>query len=253
MLAVIILLISHWYLSLFCQTFFLHRYSAHQMFKLNNFWEKFFFILTYISQGPSFLNPRAYSILHQRHHYYSDTEKDPHSPHFSKNPIQMMMSTLKEYQVIKNLTSEDLENFIEKGFPIWPAFERFVNFANKFLSFKILWFVVYLLIYIWIDPPLWAYALIPFHLIVGPIQGAAVNWFGHTFGYRNYPLQDKSTNAFPFEILLMGELFQNNHHKYPKSTNFAVRWFEFDPTHYIIIVFKYLRILQQPTKVSLKG
>ncbi|MEC7181649.1 MAG: acyl-CoA desaturase, partial [Bdellovibrionota bacterium] len=43
-LTVLIFLIIHWYLSLFCQSFFLHRYAAHRMFKMNSFFEKFFYI-----------------------------------------------------------------------------------------------------------------------------------------------------------------------------------------------------------------
>ncbi|HET6267738.1 MAG TPA: acyl-CoA desaturase, partial [Acidobacteriota bacterium] len=27
--------IGHWFLSLFCQTFFLHRYAAHRMFTMS--------------------------------------------------------------------------------------------------------------------------------------------------------------------------------------------------------------------------
>ena len=41
---IFVFLILHWYLSLFGQTFFLHRYSAHKMFTMNKFWEKFFYI-----------------------------------------------------------------------------------------------------------------------------------------------------------------------------------------------------------------
>ena len=43
MYAVLAAFVGHWYLSLFCQTFFLHRYSAHKMFTMNKFWEKFFY------------------------------------------------------------------------------------------------------------------------------------------------------------------------------------------------------------------
>ncbi|MCS6833869.1 MAG: acyl-CoA desaturase, partial [Flammeovirgaceae bacterium] len=43
-MAVLIFLVTHWYLSLFSQTFFLHRYAAHALFKMNKFWERFFYL-----------------------------------------------------------------------------------------------------------------------------------------------------------------------------------------------------------------
>ena len=33
---------------------------------------------------------------------------------------------------------------------------------------------------------------------------------------------------------MLGELFQNNHHKRPNSANFAAKWFEFDPVYPIM-------------------
>ena len=82
---ILIFFIFHWYLSLFFQTFFLHRYVSHNMFKMNTFWEKAFFIATFIAQGSSFLNPVAYGLLHRKHHEHSDTNKDPHSPLYYNN------------------------------------------------------------------------------------------------------------------------------------------------------------------------
>ena len=66
--------IIHWYVSLFSQTFFLHRYSAHKMFLMNKFWEKVFYVLTWIFQGSSYLSPYAYGIMHRYHHAYADTD-----------------------------------------------------------------------------------------------------------------------------------------------------------------------------------
>src|SRR5690242_19469500 len=69
--------VLHWQLSIFAQTFFLHRYCAHRMFTMSKGWERFFYLFTYISQGSSFLVPRGYAILHRMHHAYSDTPQDP--------------------------------------------------------------------------------------------------------------------------------------------------------------------------------
>jgi len=58
---------------------------------------------------------------------------------------------------------------------------------------------------------------------MGPVHGAIVNWCGHKYGYKNFDNGDASRNSLPFDFLTGGELFQNNHHKFAMSPNFAVR------------------------------
>ena len=43
---------------------------------------------------------------------------------------------------------------------------------------------------------------------------------------------------------MMGELFQNNHHKSPNTPNFARRWFELDPTWPVIRLLNALHIIR---------
>ncbi|MEP6514146.1 MAG: acyl-CoA desaturase, partial [Parafilimonas sp.] len=93
MIAILIFFTLHWFLSLFFHSFFLHRYASHQMYTTTKKWEKIFYFSTWFAQGSSFLMPRAYGVLHRMHHVYSDTEKDPHSPHFFKDVWQMMRHT----------------------------------------------------------------------------------------------------------------------------------------------------------------
>ena len=97
MVAILVLFVLHWQLSVFCQTFFLHRYGAHRMFTMSKGWERFFYLLTYVTQGSSFLNPRGYAILHRMHHAFSDTEKDPHSPRNFRDVFSMMWATKKRW------------------------------------------------------------------------------------------------------------------------------------------------------------
>src|SRR5688572_25771193 len=95
--AIVGFLVGHWVLSVFFQTFFLHRYGAHRMFTMSPAWERFFHLCTYVFQASSYLNPRGYAILHRMHHAYSDTPGDPHSPRVHRNPWRMMNHTRDLY------------------------------------------------------------------------------------------------------------------------------------------------------------
>ena len=88
---------AHWYLSLFTQSFFNHRYAAHRMFTMSKGVEKFFYVISWVFQGSSYLSPRAYGIMHRMHHAYADTELDPHSPKYDANLFAMMWRTRNTY------------------------------------------------------------------------------------------------------------------------------------------------------------
>ena len=209
------------------------------MFKMNIFWERFFYLLLLISQGSSFLNPRAYAILHRMHHAYSDTEKDPHSPHFFKDVFGMMIATKNMYLAYL-LHKIEPEPAFRGNYPEWPIIDR--------IGDSWIWRIACGLFYIWFYVTFaiswWMFLLLPVHFLMGPIHGAIVNWCGHKYGYSNHDNDDHSKNSLPWDFLLMGELFQNNHHKRPNSPNFATRWWEFDPTYPMMKVMHWLRIIK---------
>ncbi|HKQ69912.1 MAG TPA: acyl-CoA desaturase [Polyangiaceae bacterium] len=241
MLPIIVFFVVHYSLTIFCQTFYLHRYGAHRMFTMSKGVERFFHLLTAVSQGSSFLIPRPYAILHREHHAYSDTAKDPHSPHVYKGIGKMMWQTKERYEGIGRRTIQPEARF-EGGYPEWPAVDRFFNGWPSRIAFG----TAYTLFYMAFAPH-WAYfLLLPIHYIMGPIHGAIVNYCGHMIGYRNFetPHGDKSRNTLIFDFVTWGELFQNNHHARSMSPNFASRWFEVDPTYPIIRVLAFLRIIK---------
>ena len=98
------------------------------MFTMNKFWEKFFYLFSWITQGSSYLNARAYAILHRMHHAYSDTEKDPHTPHFFKDVYTMMMHTKKIYNDVLNKRVVVEEKF-DRNFPEYPAIDKVAKFG----------------------------------------------------------------------------------------------------------------------------
>jgi len=238
-MAVLIFFVLHWYLSLFCQTFFLHRYAAHSAFQMSRGWEKFFYILTFITQGSSYMSARTYALLHRLHHAYTDTEDDPHSPTYSKNAIDLMNQTRKKYADIYNRKVVVEEKFL-KNLPDWKAFDRI---AHPWFT-RLLWIVAYVAFYIYFATAPWQYIFLPLTILIGPVHGGIINWFAHKYGHTNFAMNNTSKNLFYIDVLMLGEAYHNNHHKFPSSINFGVKRNEIDPIYFIIVLFNRLGIIR---------
>jgi len=234
---------GHWLASVFFQTFFLHRYAAHRQFTLSPRWERIFYVATWLAQGSSYLVPRGYAILHREHHAFSDSERDPHSPHVFHNVMSMMLHTKERYAGFVHREIEPEPRF-DGGYPEWERMDRIGNSWWVRIGFG----AAYTLFYVSFAPSAIYFVLLPAHFLMGPIHGAIVNWCGHKYGYRNFEVNDRSRNTLPFDFLTLGELFQNNHHKAGMSPNFGVRWFELDPTYLAILGFSALGILDLPDR-----
>lgn len=237
-MAIALFFVGHWTLSVFFQTFFLHRYAAHRMFKVSKGWERAFYLMTYLTQGSSFLVPRGYAVLHRMHHAFSDTPKDPHSPRNHGGLMSMMWATKKKYHDLAHGVVSPEARF-EGGYPEWKLVDRLgQSWIGRFA-----WMALYTLFYVKFATAPWMFALLPIHFVMGPVHGAIVNWCGHKYGYRNFDSDDDSRNTLAFDFVTLGELFQNNHHKFGMSPNFAVRRFEVDPTWQVMRLLHWLRII----------
>ena len=240
MTAILIFFAAHWYLSLFFHSFFLHRYGTHRMFAMSRGWEKVFYLMTFLMQGSAFLHPRTYALMHRMHHAYADTERDPHSPHNFKNVVGMMLRTAATYRGIMSGRLVVADEF-QGNVPEWKAIEKIVQ--NRLIGIAFAGF--YVAFYVVFAPSPWFYLLLPIHFIMGPVQGAIVNWGGHKYGYVRYKnLGDKSRNTLPFDFLTLGELYQNNHHQSPENPNLGHRWYEIDVTYLITLLLDRLGIVR---------
>ena len=209
------------------------------MFTMNPFWEKFWYVYTWVLQGSSYLNARAYAILHRMHHAYSDTEKDPHTPHFFKEVFSMMWHTRKVYNGVREGTWEVEEKFL-KNYPAYPKVDKIADSWFSRIGFG----AAYVVFYYFFATEWWMFLFLPIHFLMGPIQGAVVNWAGHKYGYRNYAENDHSKNTLIFDFIMLGELFQNNHHHAGARPNFASKWWEFDPVFPVIKFMNWIGMIK---------
>ncbi len=239
MTMIIAFFILSWYLSLFMQTTFMHRYASHRMFTMGPKTEKVFFVLSWLFQGPSYLSANAYGILHRMHHANTDTEDDPHSPSYDRSMLAMMWRTAIIYTEILSKKRAIDPRYL-KNLPTWDTFDRF---ASSWKS-RVAWGILYFAFYVWASPPIWMYALLPIQWAMGPVHGAIINWCAHKWGYRNFNTKDTSKNFLPLDLLMIGESYHNNHHANQKSPNFGTRFFEIDLSYQVIRLLNWIGIIK---------
>tara|TARA_B100000508_G_scaffold98015_2_gene76889 strand:+ start:15360 stop:16142 length:783 start_codon:yes stop_codon:yes gene_type:complete len=235
MVVIILFFLFAWYGGLMFQSGFHHRYAAHAQYTLSPFKEKLMFILSWLFMGPNYLSPYGYGVMHRQHHAYPDTPKDPHSPKYDKNVFNMMWKTKVYYSAIANDKIEVEERFI-KGVPRWDFFDKF---GRSWVS-RLMWATIYIYIfYVFVPEGMWyLWLLLPLMLFMAPIHGAIINWGAHVWGYTNFKVNDTSKNLMPFDFLMWGESYHNNHHKLGGSANFGgQRWHEIDPLYIVMLFF----------------
>lgn len=197
----------------------LHRYYSHKSFEFRySIIKKLFtFISVIMCRG----SPIGWVYIHRLHHGFSDTDKDPHSP---KNLGFKLFS-------LKHLTnhSDKINKFLVKDLMT----EEQLNLNKHYLLYVFSYILLLAIVDIQLVYFLWA---LPVVLV--QISQNSFNYFGHTFGYRNFKTNDNSTNnifLFPF---IMGDAWHNNHHKNPALISNKIKSFEIDPAAAIINLIK---------------
>lgn len=191
-----------------------HRMLSHRGYETSRFFKLFGLLLGTLGLNASAL---VWIAMHREHHANSDTMDDPHSPSF-KGFIQCYFGVAMyqpKLKYAKDLLRDKDVMFFHKNYFL-------INIAYDVILFLI-------------NPEF----VIWFHLIPAAIMwhaDAAINYFAHlpTFGYRNYDTNDDSRNSQLVAFLTAGEGYHNNHHKDPKSVNFAHKKNEFDITGWFV-------------------
>src|SRR5690349_19786319 len=198
-------------------TIYLHRCQAHRALDLHASVSHFFRFWLWLTTG---MITKEWAAIHRKHHAKCETVEDPHSPQvlginrvlFGGVVLYVKESynkeTMKRYG---HGTPDDwLEHNVYTPLNKWGiVLCLFADIALfGVLPGAIIWGVQML----WI--PFWA--------------AGVINGIGHWWGYRNFVTEDASTNITNIAAWIGGEELHNNHHAYPTSAKFSIRWYEFD-------------------------
>ena len=78
----------------------------------------------------------------------------------------------------------------------------------------------------------------------------SINSVCHFFGTRRFEVDDHSTNVFWLAPLSFGESWHHNHHAFPRSAMHGLRWWEVDPTAWVIRGMKALGLAWNVVEIS---
>ena len=148
------------------------------------------------------------------------------------------MSQIKYNDILNDRAG--IEPKFIKGVPYYEFLEKL---GSKWFI-RLAWGTLYTLFYLKFATNPWEYLLLPIHFLMGPVHGVIINWFAHKYGYVNFKVNDTAKNLLPFDFLMMGESYHNNHHKLGGRANFGIKWHEFDPTYPIILLLNLLHIIK---------
>ena len=217
---IIIMIVSFYVLNILGIWMTLHRYYSHKSFEFKNDFLKWAFTILASLAGRG--SPLGWVYLHRKHHAYSDTEKDPHSPKylgyklFGFNHYKKQEEEKMQVFMIKDMMSKE-HLFIHKWYIL-----IILSFVALFASIN-----VELLYFVWI---------VPAFLI--QISQFNFNYFGHMYGYRSFETSDDSRNNKWLFPILLGEAWHNNHHYDAKNYSMKKKSYEYDPMSKIIEIIK---------------
>lgn len=179
---------------------------------------------------------KVWVAVHRKHHAFSDSPQDPHSPvvhGFWKvllaSPVLIMGSAKADPAMIESLGRDTPDDWVEQ-----QVYSRY-----PFLGLG-LFLLLNCVLFGW-----WG-ILVTFVVgIATPMLGAgALNSVGHGVGYHTHANNDVSSNMIPIGIVLAGEELHNNHHKHPANAKFSEKWYEFDLGWVYLSILKRLNLVK---------
>jgi stearoyl-CoA desaturase (delta-9 desaturase) len=194
---------------------------------------------------------------HRKHHTFTDEEGDPHSPHAGRGAgLRGMVTGLWHAHVgwlfethgqasSRRFAPDLLEDApmrrINRGFPLLALGSLAVPFVlGVALSGGSL-------VAGGLSALLWG-GLVRIFLVHHITW--SINSICHFFGRRRFDTDDESTNVFWLALPSLGEAWHHNHHAFPRSAFHGLRWWELDPSGWLILALERVGLAWDVVKVT---
>jgi fatty-acid desaturase len=219
-----------------CMTY--HRLLTHRSFVCRP--KAFEYFLTILGCCASEGGAIGWVADHRRHHAFSDTDEDAHTPRRSFGWAHMF------WFMTPDISSRHTPEYYQKWAPDLERDKVHVFLDKNHLVFPLLMFLGLYLIGNLFTPKLGMSWLVwgGFLRTVLVLHATwLVNSATHVWGYRTHPTRDDSTNLWWVAIVTYGEGWHNNHHAYQTSARHGIRWWEVDMTYMAIKALSYVGLV----------
>ena len=228
-----------------------HRLLTHRSFQTYKPVEYTLAILGSLAvQGPVI----SWVADHRKHHAHTDHEGDPHSPHGHGSGLRGAVAglwyahmgwlfhvsgTSDHARYARELDEDRGMRAIHRTFGLWVTVGILMPAALGYA----------------LDPTL--EGALTAALWGGPVRIFAlhhvtwsINSVCHFFGTRRFDVDDHSTNVFWLSLLSFGESWHHNHHAFPRSARHGLRWWEVDPTAWLIRGMRRVKLAWNVVEIS---
>jgi stearoyl-CoA desaturase (delta-9 desaturase) len=228
-----------------------HRLLTHRSFQTHR-WVEYVLAITgsMAVQGPVM----SWVADHRKHHAHTDQEGDPHSPHGHGTGVRGAVAGLwyahmgwlfdragqaEHRRYAKDLYEDRGMRLIHSAFGLWVLIGLAIPFAVGYAVDGTIGGAV--------TAAAWGGAVRVFmlHHVTWSINSVC-----HFFGRRRFDVDDESTNVFWLAPLSFGESWHHNHHAFPRSAMHGLRWWEVDPTAWLIRGMKRARLAWNVVEIT---
>lgn len=228
------LLLGMYFLTAVGITVGFHRLFVHHSFETYT-WIKF--VLTILGSMAVEDPMLKWVAIHRRHHQYSDTLDDPHSPQHEGHGLLGLLRGFWHAHIgwffmpdppdldhyVKDLRASRALRVASALFPLWVVLGLVLP--------AVLGGIITLSWQGALTGLIWGGLVRVFlvHHVTWSVNSAC-----HLWGFRTYRSHDQSRNNILFGILALGEGWHNTHHAFPTSARHGLRWWQIDVSYWVI-------------------